>query len=90
MATEPSVTCKVQVVPMDPNGTPGGGDAQKGLQTKSLSQGKLVQVSPLAVRSSVTLLDFRCLRITAVLEILICASLYQVDSCCCHVPWSTS
>ncbi len=41
---EGSVTCKVQVVPMDPSAPPGGGDAQKGLKAKSLSQGKLVQV----------------------------------------------
>ena len=45
VATEPSVTCKVQVVPVDPNAPPGGGDTQKGLKTKSLSQGKLVQVT---------------------------------------------
>ena len=51
VAMEPSVTCKVQVLPMDPAAPPGG-DAQKGLKTKSLSQGKLVQVTLLAVRAS--------------------------------------
>ena len=46
VATEPAVTCKVQVVPVTNTGADSdGGDVQKGSMTKSVSQGKLVQVT---------------------------------------------
>ncbi len=51
VSTEPTDAGKVQVAPPDPDAPAADADEKKGLKTKSLSQGKLVQVTLHAPRA---------------------------------------